>query len=375
MPEPALPADPCKDREKSQACLTIDLDALADNWRLLKARARGAECAAVVKADAYGIGIGPAARKLAAAGCKTFFVAHLAEAEILRKVAPEARIFALNGLPPGASSLFARNNLLPVLGSLPELEEWVAFCRADGQKHPAALHIDTGMNRLGLTPPDFPRALDLIEQFTPALIMTHFVSAEDHSAPRNRAQIERFERACAVFPPMRASLCNSSGLFLEEAPVFDLTRPGYALYGGNPTPGSDNPMKKVVSLDALILQVRDIRAGETAGYNARWTAHARRRLATIGLGYADGFPRSASCGAVGAEVFAGGVYCPVVGRISMDLSIVDITDAAPLKRGDRVEVLGDNISVDDLGAWAGTIGYEVLTNLGRRYRRVYVGEA
>ncbi|MCW2273952.1 alanine racemase [Rhodoblastus acidophilus] len=375
MPEPALPADPHEDREKSQAILTIDLDALADNWRLLKGRARGAECAAVVKADAYGLGIAPAAKKLFSTGCKTFFVAHLAEAECLREIVPEARIFALNGLPPGASALFARANLVPVLGSLPELEEWAAFCRADGHKHGAALHIDTGMNRLGLTPPDFPRALELIEQFAPALIMTHFVSAEDHSAPRNRAQIERFERACGLFPPMRASLCNSSGMFLEEAPVFDLTRPGYALYGGNPTPGSDNPMRSVVSLDAVILQVRDVRAGETAGYGARWTAHSRRRLATIGLGYADGFPRSASCGAIGAEVFAGGTYCPVVGRISMDLSIVDITDAKPLKRGDRVEVLGDNISVDDLGAWAGTIGYEVLTNLGRRYRRVYQGEA
>jgi alanine racemase len=375
MPELSLPADPRSDgREKSQAVLTIDLDALAHNWRLLKARARGAECAAVVKADAYGIGLAPAARKLAAAGCNTFFVAHLAEAELLRDIAPEARIFALNGLPPGASGLFARKNLYPVLGSLPELEEWTEFCRADGKKHGAALHIDTGMNRLGLNKQDFPRAIKLIEDFAPALIMTHFVSAEDASAPRNRLQIERFEEACGVFPPMRASLCNSSGMFLEEAPVFDLTRPGYALYGGNPTPGSDNPMKKVVSLDAFILQVREVRAGEAAGYNARWTAPSRRRLATIGLGYADGFPRSASCAEIGAEVFCGDAYCPVVGRISMDLSIVDITDAAPLARGDRVEILGEHISVDDLGGWAGTIGYEILTNLGRRHRRAYLGE-
>jgi len=374
MPELVLPTDPHGDRGKTQAILTIDLDALADNWRLLKARARGAECAAVVKADAYGLGLAPAAKKLLAAGCKTFFVAHLAEAEFLRKIAPDARIFALNGLPPGAAALFAHANLYPVIGSLAELEEWANFCRADGRKHGAALHIDTGMNRLGLAKPDFSRAIELIDDFTPVLIMTHFVSAEDHSAPRNRAQIERFDEACGIFPPMRASLCNSSGLFLEEAPVFDLTRPGYALYGGNPTPGSDNPMKSVVSLDAFILQIRDVRAGETAGYNARWTAPSRRRLATIGIGYADGFLRSASCGPIGADVFAGGTYCPVVGRISMDLSIVDITEAKPLKRGDRVEVLGDNISVDDLGAWAGTIGYELLTNLGRRYRRVYLGE-
>jgi len=374
MPELAVPANQ-HGREKSQAILTIDLDALADNWRLLKGRARGAECAAVVKADAYGIGLAPAARKLLAAGCKTFFVAHLAEAEALRAIAPEARIFALNGLPPGSAAVFANKGLFPVLGSLSELVEWAEFCRVTGQKHGAALHIDTGMNRLGLNKPDFSSASNLLDAFTPVLIMTHFVSAEDASAPRNRAQIERFSEACGFFPPMRASLCNSSGMFLEEAPVFDLTRPGYALYGGNPTPGSDNPMKRVVSLEAFVLQVRDIRSGETAGYNARWTAHGRRRLATIGLGYADGFPRSASCGPIGADVFVGGTFCPVVGRISMDLSIVDVTDAEPVRRGDRVEVLGENISVDDLGAWAGTIGYEVLTNLGRRYRRVYLGEA
>jgi alanine racemase len=375
MPELAISADPRADeRDYSQAVLTIDLDALADNWRQLKARAKGADCAAVVKADAYGVGLAPVAKKLRAAGCKTFFVAHLAEAELLRDIAPDARIFALNGLPPGASARLARKNLLPVLGSLPELEEWAEFCRADGQKHGAALHIDTGMNRLGLSTQDFPRALNLLDDFTPALIMTHFVSAEDHSAPRNRAQIERFEEACGRFPPMRASLCNSSGMFLEEAPLFDVTRPGYALYGGNPTPGSDNPMRAVVSLHAFILQVRDIRAGEAAGYNARWTAPSRRRLATIGLGYADGIPRSASCGEIGADVFAGGAWCPVVGRISMDLSIIDVTDAAPLSRGDRVEILGEHISVDDLGGWAGTIGYEVLTNLGRRHRRVYLGE-
>jgi alanine racemase len=362
-------------RAKSQAVLTINLEALAANWRFLAERARGAECAAVVKADAYGLGLPPVAKKLLAAGCRSFFVAQLAEAEVLRGIAPDARIFALNGLPPGASALFARKNLFPVLGSLSELEEWATFCRSDGQKHGAAVHVDTGMNRLGLNKPDYPRAAKLLESFTPALIMSHFVSAEDSSAPRNRAQIERFEQACAFFPPMPASLCNSSGMFLEEAPFFDLARPGYALYGGNPTPGSDNPMRAVVALDAFILQVRDIRAGEAAGYNARWTAPSRRRLATIGIGYADGFLRAGSCGDIGVEVFAGGAWCPVVGRISMDLSIIDITDAKPLQRGDRVEILGEDISVDDLGAWASTIGYEILTDLGRRHKRVYVGEA
>jgi alanine racemase len=371
MPELVVPA---ANRAKSQAILTVDLDALAKNWLSLSKRTRGVECAAVVKADAYGIGLAPAAKKLLAAGCESFFVAHLGEAEALRALTPDACVFVLNGLAPGAAPLYARQNLLPVLGSLPEMEEWAEFCAAEGCRYEAAVHIDTGMNRLGLNKPDYTKALNLIEAFTPVLIMSHFVSAEDSSAPRNRAQIERFEEACGVFPAMRASLCNSSGMFLEEAPFFDLTRPGYALYGGNPTPGCDNPMQPVVELQAFILQVRDVRAGETAGYGARWRAPSRRRLATVGIGYADGLLRSASCGDIGADVYAGGAYCPVVGRISMDLSLIDITEAGALQRGDRVEILGEHISVDDLGSWAGTIGYEVLTSLGRRYKRVYVGE-
>jgi alanine racemase len=262
---------------------------------------------------------------------------------------------------------------MPVLGSLAELEEWVAYCRQAGARLPAAVHIDTGMNRLGLSPQDFGAAAALLASFEPALVMSHFVSAEDSSAPRNHRQIERFSEACGVFSGIPASLCNSSGLFLEEAPFLDLVRPGYALYGGNPTPGSDNPMRRVVALDAVVIQTRTIPGGETAGYNARWTAPNRRKLATINIGYADGFPRSATCGDISADVYVGGRHCPVVGRISMDLSIVDISEAGPVKRGDRVEILGENISVEDLGAWSGTIGYEILTNLGRRYKRVYIG--
>jgi alanine racemase len=357
-----------------QAVLAVDLGALAANWRQLVARARKAECAAVVKADAYGLGIAPVAKALLAEGCRTFFVAHVCEGEILRRVLGEApaRIFILNGLTPGAAPLLVRSSLIPVLGSLAEIEEWAAFCDEDGASHPAALHIDTGMNRLGLPARDLTAARALLERFTPVLAMSHFVSAEDNSAPRNRLQIERFERARAQLPPMPASLCNSSGMFLEDAPFYDLCRPGYALYGGNPTPGSDNPMRRVVALSAVVLQVRDVSAGETVGYNARWTAPSRRRLATIGLGYADGFLRSGSEGTLSVEVYAGGHYCPVVGRISMDLSIVDISETGPIRRGDRVEVMGPNISVDTLATESGTIGYEVLTRLGPRFRRDYV---
>ncbi len=359
-------------RAMSQAILTIDLAALAANWRFLADRARGSECAAVVKADAYGLGVAPVAKALLAAGCRSFFVAHLSEGELLRAIAPEARIFVLNGLAPTCSALYAQARLIPVLGSLPEIAEWADFCRLDGSPHPAAIHIDTGMNRLGLAVRDLPRARALMDAFQPVLAMSHFVSAEDTSAPRNHAQIVRFEEACDALPPMPASLCNSSGLYLDEAPYLDLVRPGYALYGGNPTPGNDNPMRRVVELEAVILQVREIPGGETAGYNARWTAPSRRKLATIGLGYADGFLRSGTGGPIGVEVFVDGRYCPVVGRISMDLSIIDISDAGPLRRGDRVEILGPNISVDELASQAGTIGYEILTDLGRRFKRVYL---
>jgi alanine racemase len=362
-----------------QSILTVDLGALAENWRRLSKLARGGECAAVVKANAYGLGIAPVAQALHDEGCRTFFVAHPGEGEILRRAlrdsASQARIFVLNGLAPASARFYVESQLIPVLGSLPEIAEWAEFCAGDGVPHPAGLHFDTGMNRLGLAARDLKLARALTNSFTPVLAMSHFVSAEDISAPSNRLQIERFEQACAQMPPMPASLCNSSGMFLEDAPFLDLCRPGYALYGGNPTPGSDNPMRRVVGLSTPVLQVRDVAAGETAGYNARWTAPSRRRLATINLGYADGFPRSGSEGPIGAEVFAGGHYCPIVGRISMDLSIIDVSETGPLRRGDQVEILGRNISIDGLAAECGTIGYEILTRLGARFRREYVRSA
>ena len=331
-----------------------------------------AECAAVVKADSYGVGLEPVARALLEEGCASFFVAHLSEGQALRRIAPDARIFILNGLSPDSSPLFAASRLIPVLGSLPELAEWAGFCRAQGARLPAAIHIDTGMNRLGLPAADLFPARALMGDFAPVLAMSHFISAEDRSSPRAKMQIERFQQARAALPPMPASLCNSSGMFLDEAPFLDLCRPGYALYGGNPTPGAENPMRRVVELHAAVLQVRDVEAGETAGYNARWTAPSRRRLATLNLGYADGFPRSGAEAPPGVQVFAGGKFCPVVGRISMDLSIIDISDAGPLQRGDRVEILGPHISVDELAKRSGAIGYEILTRLGPRFRREYM---
>jgi len=363
--------------------LHIDLAALASNWRTLRDSAGGAEAAAVVKADAYGTGIEQAVPALAQAGCRTFFVAHLSEAIRVRAVAPDATIYVLSGLFPGTPSAYLQHDLRPVLGSFDEIEEWAAFCRAQGHKHAAAIHVDTGMNRLGLTLSEGLRLRDRAElrDFETALLMSHFVSAEESGNPINLRQIEAFKALRDTLPGVPASLANSSGIFLREKPHFDLVRPGYALYGGNPLPDRDNPMSPVVGLEARIVQLRWVEEDDTVGYNARWLALGRRRIATLSIGYADGYPRSASArGKSGEELLAGqvvvaGRLCPFAGNVSMDLITVDVTDIPEkdIKRGDTVTMIGGTLTVDEVGRRAGTIGYEILTNLGRRYARTYGG--
>ncbi len=355
--------------ERSQAVLTVDLGALADNWRALAKRVAPAECGAVVKADAYGIGIEAAVPALVAAGCKTFFVAHASEGVRTRAVAPDATIYVLNGLPPAAVPVMIEYRLRPVLGSHEDAQIWAKAA----DRLPCALHVDTGMNRLGIAPADvaaiaqMPLAIDLM--------MTHFVSSEVAEDPANFIQITRFADVRALLPHARTSLANSSALFLPQKPYGDLVRPGYALYGGNPTPDAQNPMRAVVRLEAPILQLRTIEGGEKVGYNAQWTAKRRTRLATIGVGYADGLPRAAMGidDRIGGEAIVAGLRCPFAGRVSMDLTVIDVTDV-PEDRltGATAVLLGDGITVDDLGLRAATIGYEILTRLGARYHRVYL---
>lgn len=362
--------------------LTVDLSAIVANWRVLRDRANGAEAAAVVKADAYGTGIEHTVPALRAAGCKTFFVAQLSEAVRAREVCAGAAIYVLNGFLPGTGGTYAGLDLRPVLGSREEIDEWAAFCRADGIRRPAALHVDTGMNRLGL-PLDEGLALvgdPQLEDFGPALLMSHFVGAEEPRNPVTRRQIEAFAALRASLPGLQASLANSSGIFLPDV-RYDLVRPGYALYGGNPTPSRPNPMRPVVRLEARIIQLRTVRRGETAGYNGTWTAEGPRRLATLSVGYADGYSRAASAtdakareGVPPGEAIVAGLRCPFAGRVSMDLIIVDVTAVpeAAVKRGDPAVLIGDDLTVDEVGRRAGTIGYEVLTSLGRRYARAYI---
>ncbi|KPF72857.1 alanine racemase [Bosea sp. AAP35] len=371
------------DTPDAQTCgtiLTIDLGALVANWRDLQARA-GTEAAAVVKANAYGLGIEPTVTALAAAGCRSFFVAHLSEGVRARQVAPDATIYILNGLLPGSGGSYAAHDLSPVLGSVEEVREWAAFHASGANLRPAALHVDTGMNRLGLS---VGEGLALAHETNSTLaaagiglVMSHFSSSEDEADPANTRQMAAFAALVAALPGIPASLKNSSGHFLNACPSYQLTRPGYALYGGNPTPGQPNPMRPVVGLTSRILQLREVEAGTPVGYNGRWTARRRSRLATICLGYADGYPRNASGtdSSAGGSAIVGGVMCPFVGTVSMDLVILDVTDApaTSAKRGDPVTLIGGALDLEAVGAGAKTIGYEILTSLGRRHARRYVG--
>jgi alanine racemase len=362
--------------------LTIDLKALAENWRRLGLRAAPGECGAVIKADAYGIGIGVAAPALYAAGCRTFFVAHLSEGRRARAVLPEAdaRLYVLNGLESGAdlNADYAAFRLAPVIGGPEELARWAAFAGKEALQPPCALHLDTGMNRLGFTSlADLSAAVALNGRAGADLLMSHFVSSEEPDNPLNALQTARFEEARAAFRALPASLANSSGLFLAARPAFALARPGYALYGGNPTPLGFNPMQPVVTLDVAIQQVRWIEAGDACGYNSQWTARRRTRLATLLAGYADGLPRGAGAvnGRDGAVVIIAGRRCPLVGRVSMDLTIADVTDLPEdaARPGVLARFFGAEIGVDEFAKASGTIGYAVLTGLGARYERRIVG--
>jgi alanine racemase len=356
--------------------LTIDVGAIVENWRALGERAAPAECAAVIKADAYGCGSRPVADALAKAGCETFFVAHLAEAHAARQVAAGAAIYVLSGLMPGTAAAYAASDLRPVLGSAAEFDEWSAFRAATAWLGGAAVHVDTGMNRLGFAIDEAAAlAQRLPRNHGIALVMSHFAISEDVEHPLNAKQMGLFRDVRALFPGIPGSLANSSGIFLGPDAHHDMVRPGVALYGANPTPEHLNPMRAVVRLEGRIAQVRAVAAGDTVGYGANWTAKRDSRVAVVSVGYADGFLRAAGSSNLraGADAIVAGRRCPLAGRISMDLLAVDVTDLGEHepRRGELVTLLGDEIGVDDLAVRAGTIGYEVLTSLGRRYRRVY----
>ncbi len=357
------------------ALLTIDLAAIQYNWKLLAARAHPAECAACVKADAYGIGLEPAVAALAKAGCKTFFVAHDGEAHKMPSAQGITRTFVLNGVASSSHLYSASEETIAVVGSFNDIIMLKRRAKISLSPVNVALHFNIGMNRLGFEPEEIEAVKAALGVLHPVLIIGHFTSSEDRDSPATARELEIFAKIRAAFLHVPASLANSSGHFLDPVPKYDLTRPGYALYGGNPTPHLPNPMKPVVALSTPILQLRAIPAGQTVGYNNLWTAKRSTRLATCSIGYADGLPRSARGTdlAQGGAGYIGGARCPVVGGISMDLTVFDVTDVpAPLCfEGTMVEILGPHQSIDDLAAAANTIGYEVLTRLGHRYKRTY----
>jgi alanine racemase len=359
--------------------LTVDLDAICANWRKLEKTAVPAECAAVIKADAYGCGLEPVARALAHAGCKTFFVATLDEARAARAIAPSAAVYVLNGFIQNTGDAYAKIDAKPVIGDLNELAEWDVFCRRSGWAGGVAIHVDTGINRLGLT---IAEAQGLIPRINAGdhgieLVMSHLACAESLHHPLNARQLATFREIASVFSGVPASLSNSSGIFLGAPFLFDLVRPGAALYGINPTPEADSPVQPVVELKARVVRIREVERGESVGYGATWTTRRPTRLAIVSAGYADGYFRAGGSndGTRGAEVVVAGKRCPVAGRISMDLMAIDVTDLEKnaVRRGHLVTLIGEGITVDELAHHFGTIGYEVLTSLGPRYARVYKG--
>jgi len=364
--------------------LTVDLGALADNWRDMARRSGSARTAAVVKADAYGIGIEDAGITLYEAGARDFFVAVPAEGATLRAYAPDARIFVLSGLWPGAEQTFFDNDLVPVIASEEQLALWMAAVSERGD-HPCALHVDTGFNRLGLSMKEaFELAGDVSRpaSFSPVLVLSHLACADDPSSPMNRRQLESFREVSAAFEGIESSLSASAGIFLGSDYHFDLTRPGIALYGGEAVNSVENPMRPVAKAEARILQVREAAAGETVSYGGTLTLARDSRLAIASVGYADGYLRSLSGTGVplrdtsipGAFGFIAGRRVPVAGRVTMDLTIFDVTDLpdGAVRAGDYIELFGPNMPVDEVARAGGTIGYEMLVGLGLRYERHYL---
>lgn len=360
---------------RAGAVLTIDLEAICANWRLLQERrSQPGNTAAVVKADAYGLGAARVAPALQAAGCRRFVVATLDEGIALRPLLPGAEIMVLSGPFPGGEAEFHAYGLLPVLNSPAQVGGWAAFARQRGERLPCVLHVDTGMSRLGLRHDEAVRLSEdcgTLSALDMRLIMSHLACADEPDHDLNRLQRDRFNAARALFPSIEGSLAASSGIFLGEGWQADWTRPGYALYGGNPIPGQPNPMRQVVRLQGRIIQVRDVDGGDTVGYGATHRCAAPTRLAVVAAGYADGLFRSLGnrgCGHLGD------CRVPLVGRVSMDLTIFDIGAApqAAARPGAMLDLIGPHNDIDQIADAAGTIGYEVLTALSSRYHRDYL---
>mgnify|MGYP002777136753 CR=1 FL=1 len=357
----------------SDSFLEIDLGAIAHNYKYLAKKSGAAETAAVVKANAYGLGVKQVADKLEKSGCKSFFVATLDEALELRSAMKKNSIFVFHGLGKNQEKIFLEKQIIPVLNDIYQIDLWKKFAKKIQKKLPSVLHIDTGMNRLGLSQQEAKKFLADKKNFSSLdikYLMTHLACANEQSA-MNSIQLEDFGAITALQPDIPSSIANSSGIFLGQKFRQDLVRPGSALYGVNPSSSNKNPMKNVVTLTAKIIQIREITGKrETVGYGATKTISAGSRIAIIPVGYADGYLRHLSNSGI---VYFDGCELPIIGRVSMDLTIIDITKISPnkIKIGSEIELIGRHVPVDLVAKKAGTIGYEILTNLGSRYNRKY----
>ena len=353
--------------------LTLDLDALASNHAVLKAAAGGAEIAPAVKADGYGLGAALIAGFLWDDGARAFYVARLSEGLALRRALGDrkATIYLLDGVTPGSAPAIEAAKLTPVLNSLPQIEAWNTHAR--GRVLDAALHIDTGMNRLGLRPEEavvLTGAMDRLKFLNITLVISHLACAGEPDHALNAQQLARFIEVAALFPNARRSLANSAGIFLGSDYHFDQCRPGISLYGGGPRDVPDQRIKAVATLEAPILQARVVPRGESIGYGAAFTAQDTTRVAILAVGYADGVPRAAH---PRGAVWFDGARRPMLGRVSMDLIAVDITDCDAARPGAMMQIIGPNLPVDDAAAAAGTTAYELLTRIAPRARRTVTG--
>ena len=365
------------------ARLLIDLDALADNWRILRDLSSPARCAAVVKADGYGLGIGPVIQALYAAGCRDFFVATVHEGVAVRQNAADTRIYVMNCILPGIEADCRSADLVPVLASMEQVALWIGSC-VDNGEHPCALQVDTGMHRLGISVDEALALADEVTRpsgFSPVLLMSHLACADEPEHSLNRIQREHFRHIAAAFDGIEASLTNSAGILLGEDYLFDLTRPGIALYGGYNPSDREIGLRPVVTAEARVITIRHARAGETVGYGATHRLERDSRLAVCSVGYADGYLRAVSGhgtplrdgGTAGASGYCGGQRLPVLGRVTMDMTVFDVTDLPDhaLRPGEFIELFGHNVPIEETAATGGTIGYELLTALGGRYHRRY----
>lgn len=360
------------------ARLTVRLDAVASNHRLCQRLAGPAAVSAVVKADGYGLGAIPVTGALAAAGCDTFFVARLEEGVELRPVVPRARIFVLDGAMPDSVPALITHRLTPVLNSLAQIAGWSAAAKETNTTLDAAIHVDTGMNRLGLPGDDLSILAaewrKRIDGVRAVLLMSHLACADDPNSKMNNIQLDRFRTALAILPPAPASLASTGGVLLGKDYAFDLVRPGIGLYGGNVQNTPSNPFKTVSALTARVLQIRRVDSGGTVGYGATFRTKRPTVLATVALGYADGLMRA--IGNRGHAAIAG-LRAPIAGRVSMDLTVLDVTGVPPehLSLDSEAEFFGDTISLEEVAEAGGTAAYEILTSITPRVPRHYQEDA